>query len=299
MPVRDTTPRRIVLIFAALTFTLLAVPSAYLAAAPAAAVLVGAGDIAWCGGDGDEATARLLDAIPGTVFTTGDNAYPDGTDAEFARCFHPTWGRHRARMRPSPGNHDYHTRRAAPYFRYFGAAAGESGKGYYTYTLGAWRVVVLNSNCELIGGCGEMDPQAVWLRRVLAESTARCAVAYWHHPRFSSGPHGPAPKMQAAWKALHAAGVEVALAGHEHLYERFAPQDAHGDADPAQGVRQFTAGTGGRSHYGFRAPAPNSEVRHTGTFGVLKLTLQPSAYTWEFIPEAGRSFRDTGAAACY
>ena len=261
--------------------------------------LVGAGDIAWCDGDGDEATARLLDAIPGTVFTTGDNAYPNGTDAEFAHCFQPSWGRHKARMRPSIGNHDYHTRGAAPYFRYFGEAAGEPGKGYYTYALGGWRIVVLNSNCELIGGCGEADPQIVWLRRTLAQSVARCSLAYWHHPRFSSGPHGPQTYMRATWHALVAAGVDVVLSGHDHVYERFAPQDADGGLDTKRGIRQFTVGTGGRSHYAFRAVAPNSEVRRNGTFGVLRLALGIGRYEWEFIPEAGQTFRDRGVGDCH
>jgi len=283
---------------AAIVLAFVVLSQAHLAAAPAAAVLVGAGDIAWCDGDGDEATARLLDAIAGTVFTTGDNAYPNGTDAEFAQCFHPTWGRHKARIRPAMGNHDYHTERGAPYFRYFGDAAGEPGKGYYTYAVSGWRILVLNSNCQLIGGCGDGDPQAVWLRRVLAQSAARCALAYWHHPRFSSGPHGPQVYMRATWQILSAAGVDVVLAGHDHVYERFAPQDADGRLDLQRGMRQFTVGTGGRSHYQFRTIAPNSEVRHTGTFGVLKLTLEPAGYGWEFMPEAGRTFRDAGAAAC-
>jgi hypothetical protein len=296
---REIIPVTLRPVVVAIALAVVVLSQAHLAGAPAAAVLVGAGDIAWCDGDGDEATARLLDVIAGTVFTTGDNAYPDGTDAEFAECFHPTWGRHRARIRPAIGNHDYHTGRAAPYFRYFGAAAGEPGKGYYTYAVSGWRIVVLNSNCELIGGCGDGDPQTIWLRRVLAQSAARCALAYWHHPRFSSGPHGPQVYMRATWQTLSAAGVDVVLAGHDHVYERFAPQDADGRLDPERGIRQFTVGTGGRSHYAFRTSAPNSEVRHTGTFGVLKLTLEPTGYAWEFVPEAGRAFRDAGAAACH
>jgi hypothetical protein len=263
------------------------------------AVLVGAGDIAWCDGDGDEATARLLDTISGTVFTTGDNAYPDGTDAQFAQCYQPSWGRHKARTRPSIGNHDYHAERGAPYFRYFGEAAGEPGKGYYSYALGGWRIIVLNSNCQLIGGCGESDPQVVWVRRVLAQSPAPCSLAYMHHPRFSSGPHGPQTYMRAAWQALAEAGVDVLLAGHDHVYERFGLQDADGRADTQRGIRQFTVGTGGRSHYTFRAAAPNSEVRHSGTFGVLRLALGAGRYEWEFVPEAGRTFRDRGAGDCH
>ncbi|MDR7418134.1 MAG: metallophosphoesterase [Armatimonadota bacterium] len=261
------------------------------------AVLVGAGDIASCQSPGDEATARLLDAIDGTVFTTGDNVYERGTDDEFANCYHPSWGRHRARTRPSVGNHEYYTPGAAGYFRYFGAAAGEPGLGYYSYDLGSWHVIVLNSNCRLIG-CGPDSPQMQWLRRDLDRSRAACTVAYWHHPRFSSGLHGSDPALQAMWQVLASAGVDVALTGHDHLYERFAPMDAQGRLDPHRGVRQFVIGTGGRSHYPFRTLAAHSEVRQSGTFGVLRLELEAAGYAWEFIPEAGKSFRDIGTARC-
>lgn len=284
----------------ALTLASCVVPWAYLAAAPAAVVLVGAGDIAWCDGDGDEATARLLDAISGVVFTTGDHAYPNGTDAEFAQCFHPTWGRHKARIRPSLGNHDYHTERAAPYFRYFGEAAGEAGRGYYTYALAGWRIVVLNSNCELIGGCGESDPQVTWLQRVLAQSAARCTLAYWHHPRFSSGTeHGSEQETGPLWEALYDHGAEIVVSGHEHNYERFAPQNPAGAADPERGIREFVVGTGGADHYPFGAPIANSEVRNGDTWGVLRLTLAPDTYRWEFIPVSGRTFSDSGSGRCH
>jgi hypothetical protein len=266
--------------------------------AQAPAVMVGAGDIASCQSEGDEATARLLDAIDGTVFTTGDNAYEYGTDEEFANCYHPTWGRHRTRTRPALGNHDYGTPGAAGYFRYFGAAAGEPGRGYYSYDLGAWHVIVLNSNCRFAGGCGPDSPQVQWLRRDLASSPAVCTAAYWHHPRFSSGLHGNDPTMQTIWQVLVSAGVDVALTGHDHLYERFAPLDAQGRPDPQRGLRQFIVGTGGRNHYPFRTVLPASDVRHTGTFGVLRLELATAGYAWAFIPEAGKTFRDTGTARC-
>ena len=263
------------------------------------AVLVGAGDIAACASPGSEATAALLDGIPGTVFTTGDNAYGDGTAVEFAHCYEPTWGRHRARTRPSPGNHDYGTARAAGYHDYFGAAAGEPDRAYYSYDLGAWHVIALNSNCAQVGGCHAGSPQEQWLRADLAANWTACTVAYWHHPRFSSGPHGGARELWPLWQALYDAGADVVLAGHDHLYERFAPQDPAGRADPARGIRQFTVGTGGASHYGVSQIAPNSEVRNGDTFGVLKLTLHPTGYEWEFVPVAGRTFTDSGSAACH
>ncbi len=269
------------------------------AASPQAAVLVGAGDIADCKRlKQAEATASLLDAIPGTVFTLGDNAYPDGTAGQFADCYGPTWGRHKARTRPAVGNHDYHAAGAAPYFAYFGAAAGPPDKGYYSYDLGAWHVVVLNSNCNEVP-CDAGSAQERWLRADLAAAKATCSLAYWHHPRYSSGRHGSAAKMRHLWQALYDGGVELALSGHDHTYERFAPQDAAGRLDAARGVRQFVVGTGGRSAYQFQAPEPNSEARATDIFGVLKLTLSPERYDWEFIPAAGHSFTDSGTGTCH
>lgn len=259
-------------------------------------VLVGAGDIAVCGDNNDEATAKLLDDIAGTVFTTGDNAYDEGTHSEFSRCYHPTWGRHKARTRPVPGNHDYETSNAAGYFRYFGDAAGDPRKGYYSYDLGAWHIVVLNSNVSMRAG----SPQEQWLKADLAASTKRCTVALWHHPRFSSGTHhGNDSRSQAIWNVLYDAGAELVLVGHEHNYERFAPQTATGVADTARGVRQIVIGTGGRGFYPFGTPLPTSEVRHTGTFGVLKLTLSDGSYAWEFVPVAGKTFTDSGTDTCH
>lgn len=259
------------------------------------AVLVGAGDIAACASDGDEATAKLLDNISGTVFTTGDNAYSSGTTDEYASCYGPSWGRHKGRTRPSAGNHDYGTAGAAGYFGYFGSTAGEPGKGYYSYDLGAWHIIVLNSNIAVGAG----TPQEQWLRADLAAHSVACTLAYWHHPRFSSGiVHGSDASLQALWQALYDYGADVILVGHEHNYERFAPQDPSGNADPARGIRQFVVGTGGRSHYVFGIPIANSEVRNSDTYGVLKLTLHSTSYTWEFIPEGGKTFKDSGDAAC-
>jgi hypothetical protein len=261
-------------------------------------VLVGAGDIAACRSSGDEATAALLDAIDGTVFTLGDNVYDSGTGRELADCYAPTWGRHKARTRPAPGNHDYGTASASGYFGYFGAAAGDPSTGYYSYDLGAWHIIVINSNCEPVGGCQPGSPQEAWLRADLAAHPVDCTLAYWHHPRFSSGPHGGADELRAIWQALYEHGADVVLAGHDHDYERFAPQDPDGNSDPQRGMRQFVVGTGGRSHYRFGHIQPNSEVRNSDTFGVLKLTLSSADYAWEFIPEAGKMFTDAGSAEC-
>ncbi|HEX6270924.1 MAG TPA: metallophosphoesterase [Anaerolineales bacterium] len=258
-------------------------------------VLVGAGDIAHCSSQGDEATADLLDNIPGTVFTTGDNVYRSGTVAEFANCYDPSWGRHKERTYPSPGNHDYGTGDGAGYYDYFGSAAGDPTKGYYSYNLGTWHIIVLNSNIPVDAG----SPQEQWLREELAAHPVACTLAYWHHPRFSSGTqHGSNRSMRPLWQALYDFGADVVLAGHEHNYERFALQDPQGAADPTHGIRQFVIGSGGRSHYSFGSPISNSEVRNDDTYGVLRLTLHPGSYSWEFIPEAGKTFTDSGSAAC-
>jgi hypothetical protein len=262
-------------------------------------VLVGAGDIASCASQGDEATARLLDTIPGTVFTAGDNAYELGTHQEFINCYHPTWGRHRARTRPTIGNHDYMTAGAAGYFTYFGATAGSTKSGYYSYDLEDWHIVVLNSNCWAVGGCGDESPQVAWLRADLRANATPCTAAFWHHPRFSSGLHGGDAGVSAFWRVLYGAGADVIVTGHDHHYERFAPLDASGRLDRVRGIRQFVVGTGGRSHYPVRRSTLHSEVRNTGTFGVLKLTLAVDGYTWEFIAENGKTFTDSGTAVCH
>jgi len=261
----------------------------------APAVLVGAGDIAVCGSDADEATALVLDTIAGTVFTTGDNAYEDGTAQEFTDCYHPSWGRHKSRTRPSAGNHDYHTTGAAGYYGYFGASAGDPADGYYSFDLGAWHVVAINSNTDLSAS----SPQLQWLAADLAANPTVCAAAFWHHPRFSSGVHGDDTGMQDLWQVLYDAGVDVVMNGHDHDYERFAPQDPAGNADTQRGIREFVVGTGGRSLRNFATVAANSEVRNSDTHGVLKLTLYDSRYEWGFIPVAGQTFSDTGAADCH
>jgi hypothetical protein len=262
-----------------------------------AAVFVGAGDIADCGNDNDEATAGLLDGIAGTVYTLGDNAYSSGTAAEFNTCYDPTWGRHKARTRPSPGNHDYKTSGASAYYDYFRALAGPPGRGYYSFDLGDWHIVSLNSEITMSAG----SPQETWLRDDLAASTKQCTLAYWHKPRFSSGTqHGSNSSAQPLWEALYDVHADIVLGGHEHNYERFAPQAADGTADPANGIREFIVGTGGKSHYDDQGtPLPNSEVFNGTTYGVLKLTLGAGTYSWEFVPVAGGSFTDSGTGNCH
>jgi len=258
-------------------------------------VFVGAGDIADCGSSGDDATAALLDGIPGTVFTAGDNAYNDGSAAQFAQCYEPTWGRHQARTRPSPGNHDYRTSGAAGYYAYFGASAGDAGVGYYSFDLGEWHIISLNSNVSMSAG----SAQEQWLRADLAATTHACVLAYWHHPRFSSGEHGSSTGPRPLWQALYDFGADVVLAGHDHNYERFAPQTPDGVRDDARGIRQFVVGTGGVGFRSVSAPIANSETTNDDTFGVLKLTLSAGGYTWEFVPVAGATYRDAGAATCH
>lgn len=261
---------------------------------PAVGVLIGAGDISTCRNNHDEATARLLDRHDGVVFTTGDNVYDDGTAQEFQDCYGPTWGRHRGRTRPSPGNHEYVTPGAADYFGYFGANAGNPGEGYYSYDVAGWHILSLNSNIGARPGSAQYE----WVRAELASHRTACAAAYWHHPLFSSGDHGSYSKMREIWRLLQEHGVEVILSGHDHNYERFGPQNADGHADAERGIRQFVVGTGGRNLDPFKRVLPNSEVRDASTFGVLKLTLRSAGYDWEFMPVSGGSFRDSGSGVC-
>src|SRR6266508_618024 len=240
-------------------------------------VFVGAGDISACDTNNDELTAQLLDAIPGTVFTTGDNAYDSGTLTQFSNCYDPTWGRHKDRTKPIPGNHEYHTSGAAGYFKYF-----NNIPPYYAYNLGSWRIYALNSEIDVSANSAEV----AWLQSDLAANPSNCVLAYWHQPRWSSGTHhGSNADYQTLWKILYEAGAELVLNGHEHNYERFAPMNAAGEADPA-GLREIVVGTGGRNHYEFGTILPTSEVHDSSTFGVLKLTLRATGYDWEFVPVA-------------
>lgn len=250
--------------------------------APAQTV-VAAGDIASCRSKGDEATAALVERMAGTVAVLGDSVYERGTGAEFRDCY--SWRRFRARTRAALGNHEYLTAGAAPARAYFRLPA----RGYYSYRLGSWLVVVLNSNCRPAGGCERGSPQQVWLRRTLAAHRGRCTLAYFHHPRWSSGLHGSDRTMGALWDTLAAAGADVVLAGHDHHYERFAP---------IGGIRSFVVGTGGRSLYPVLWRLPASRVVQWHAFGVLRLTLRDDGYAWRFVPVAGSTFADEGTDRC-
>jgi hypothetical protein len=259
-------------------------------------ILVGAGDIAACDSPGDEATADLLDDIGGIVFTAGDNAYEVGSPLDFQNCYHPSWGRHRNRTRPALGNHEYLTPGAAGYFAYFGPAAGPAGLGYYSYDHAGWHIVVIDSERQTL----LHDPvQQAWLRQDLASHPAPCTLAYWHHPRFSSGTtHGSDPNMQDIWQILYDAAADVVVSAHEHNYERFAPQSPQGELDPVRGIRQLVVGTGGKSLYPFGPPIANSEIRYNADFGVLRLLLRSRDVLWEFI-NADRAVMDRGRQACH
>lgn len=260
--------------------------------ATAPAVLVGAGDIGLCGHDAAERTAALLDSIDGVVFTAGDHAYPHGSREDFANCYEPSWGRHKARTRPSPGNHDYETAAASPYFEYFGSNAGPAGRGYYSFTAGSWVVFSLNSNVPADAGSAQLN----WLRHQLQLQPSRCTAAIWHHAIRSSGEHDDAPQMREVWRALHEFGADLVVSAHHHVYERFSPLDAEGRPG-ADGMRQFVVGTGGSDHDVPGPRRPGSEA-FALTWGVLKLTLEPASYTWEFIPASGETYRDFGSATC-
>jgi Calcineurin-like phosphoesterase len=270
-------------------------------------ILIGAGDIAKCGSTlpNAEATARLLDEFfannqdaEAVVFTLGDTVYPKGRAKEFTNCYQPTWGRHKDRTRPAVGNHEYQTRGAQPYYEYFGDKAGETGKGYYSYDLGEWHIVALNSVCEEVG-CGPGSPQYQWLAEDLKNNPRPCTLAYTHHPLFSSGKHGAVKEVRPLFELLHQRGVEALLSGHDHNYERFAPQTPDGALDEQRGIQQFIVGTGGRELRRVRRPQPNSVVLDRSSYGVLKLTLKPHSYDWEFVPIAGASFRDAGSRECH
>lgn len=260
--------------------------------APPATVLA-AGDVAWCADlTAAHATARLLDQHQGTILALGDLAYLQGTAEQFRDCYTPTWGRHRGRTRPVAGNHDYLSPGAGPYFEYFGDAAGPSGDGYYAFNAGPWRLIALNSNIGMERG----SPQYIWLQREL-QNQPRCTLAYWHHPRFTSGPNADNPQTGPLWELLHAAGADVVLAGHDHVYERFLPMNPDGQLDRDRGLRQFTSGGGGALLYKFASVKANSAARYEG-YGILKLVLGDNRYEWEFLPTAP-GFADTGFDVCH
>lgn len=273
-------------------------------------LFVGAGDIAKCGSrlKGAKATAEVIDDIfqsrggkspEGVVFTLGDNVYPRGKAKEWANCYEPTWGRHKFRTRPSIGNHDYATRQGKAYFDYFGDAAGDRDKGYYSYDLGDWHIIALNTNCDRIGGCGVSSRMYEWLAEDLKKNSARCTLAYGHHPMFSSGKHGDEDDIRPLFELLYNSNADLLLGGHDHNYERFAPQDPQGRRDDERGIRQFVVGTGGREHRRVGRPSANSEVIDSTSYGVLKLTLREGEYDWQFVPIEGDSFTDAGIGKCH
>ena len=253
-------------------------------------VLVGAGDISSCDNHNDEATAKLLDTIPGTVFVLGDNVYIDGTYREFTNCYLPTWGRHKDRTKPVPGNHEYFTPGATGYFQYF-----DNIPSYYAYDLGAWRIYALNSEIDV----SVTSAQVRWLQDDLAANPRLCVLAYWHQPLWSSRyEDGSDAVYGTLWKTLHDAGAELVINGHIHNYERFTEMNAEGVA-ASPGLREIVVGTGGVNLDGYVTDLPTSEVRNASTYGILKLTLSPASYSWQFIPVAGKSFKDTGRTDCH
>ena len=273
-------PRRSVLAAAVVTAVALAGTAG--AAAP---VLNAVGDIASCTSSGDEQTAALLATMPGSIAVLGDIVYENGTEDEFARCFDPSWGPLVPRIKAALGNHEYNSGSAKAAIARFGLPAD----GWYSYSVGAWHVIVLNSNCDRVGGCQVGSRQYRWLEADLAAHQNRCTLAYWHHPRFSSGIHGSDSRFNPFWSLLARAHADVVLQGHDHDYERFAP---------VQGIRSFVVGTGGRSLYPVLFPRPGSVVRSNANYGVLRLTLRPTNYTWAFVPVAGGTFRDSGSGRC-
>ena len=248
-----------------------------------------------CDAFGDETTASLLDRIGGTVFALGDNAYPSGRTEDYRDCYTPSWGRHLTRTRPAPGNHDYESAGAAPYFAYFGGNAGASGVGYYSFELGSWHIISLNSNIP----AQATSAQGLWLKQDLETfQNFKCTLAYWHHPLFTSGSNGDSAEMREFWRLLYSANTDVVLSAHDHDYERFALQDADGRPDPSRGIREFVVGTGGGTLRPFVTVHANSEVRIAQTYGVLKLTLQDNGYQWEFVPASGGQ-ADSGFGFCH
>jgi 3',5'-cyclic AMP phosphodiesterase CpdA len=291
----------------AAAFTLFVCVSAHAAGVDEGITVYAAGDIARCAypdpaysvaADTAATVAAGLAQDPrAVVLALGDLTYPRGAAKEFTDCYAPTWGRFKNRTWPAPGNHEYYTPGAKPYFAYWGARAG---RGYYSFELGTWHIISLDSNLATAAHAAQLD----WLRADLAAHPAHCTLAYWHHPLYSSGGHGSVPKMRDAWKLLYDAGAELVLSGHDHDYERFAPQDADGRLDPARGIRQFVVGTGGAYPTPFLLTVAHSEVRDSNRTGVLRLQLYAGGYGWEFVESTrlssfGIAPPDRGSAACH
>ena len=286
-------------------------PSLTLTARGVAPVIAAAGDIAcdpkdasFKGGAGTSTRCRmaatsdvLMAMAPDAVLPLGDTQYNKPAASAYQASYGPTWGRLNAVVHPIPGNHEYQKPGPAAYFSYFGTAAG-SAPGWYSWDVGTWHMVALNSNCAAVGGCGPGSPQEQWLRNDLAAHPGACTLAYWHHARFSSSRNGDDPSVAPLFQALYDAGADVVLSSHNHQYERFAPLGPSGGADPARGIRTFVVGTGGKNLENFATVRPGSEAR-SKTFGVLALTLRPGGYDWQFRPVAGSPFSDNGSGACH
>ena len=285
---------------------------------PGGVTVVAAGDIAcdpatpqYNSGNGTEEWCQMRatsDAViamkPTAVLALGDLQYEQGTTAAFAQSYDPTWGRFKPITYPAPGNHEYYTSGASGYFAYWGDRAGRKSEGWYRFDLGNWHLISLNSNCGQIGGCGRGSAQEQWLKHDLESNTGKCVVAYWHDPRFSSGLHGGSLEVGAFWEDLYKAHADLVLNGHDHDYEVFAPMAPDGRADPANGIREMVVGTGGKNRRGFLRHVrgrnnPNSEVRTESRFGVLRLTLLPDRYYWQFVAVPKNDFNDYGTATCH
>jgi acid phosphatase type 7 len=264
--------------------------------------IAAAGDISEAEVGHQVETANLVaDGGYDGVLLLGDDQYPAGRLEDYTKYFAPTWGRFMEKLHPTPGNHEYVTPGGAGYFAYFGTRAGDPTRGYYSYDLGAWHLIALNTNnaCRAIA-CDAQSEQLKWLRADLEAHRNRCTLAYFHHPRFCSGQHhGDFAGASAIWDVLYEYGTDVVLNGHEHLYERFDPQDPSGRPDEKRGIRELVIGTGGAENYPLAATKPNSAVRHTGAFGILKMTLKPGAYDWEFVPVRSGELADTGSGVCH
>ena len=268
------------------------------------ATVLAAGDIAECDHQGDEATARIVARYPkATVLALGDEAYQHGTPADFQNCYAPSWGKFKDRTFPATGNHDEATKNAQGYWDFFGPRGGPYDEYYYSYDLGSWHFVVLNSDCWRVDGCDPTDPQIQWLLSDLQTHRSRCTLAYWHRPPFTSGRYGlpkDTNRVMPLWQTLYAEGVDVLLVGHDHDYERFVPMDAGGHPDASKGVREFVVGTGGGNLRPFEnPPLPTTVVRNDSTWGVLRLTLRPGKYAWRFLPVVRGGFTDSGVGACH